>query len=157
MSPSRLASLVALVATAAALAACGSSSTGPTTTDARAAYAPLEARIVGVGADIGPAIEQAPKETDVVVATHFAALAARGRAQKAAIEALKVPADLTAERDALRDALAKGVGDLADIGTASTAHDDAAAQIAVEKLVADSKLIHSTRVAFEHALYKAAT
>lgn len=97
-------------------------------------------------------MNQASDETDAQLAAQFDALAARGRAQKAALDAVDVPDSLTAERNALRDALAKGTDDLTDIATASKASDAAAARTAAEKLVADSEQIRSARDAFETAL-----
>jgi hypothetical protein len=151
MTTSRIAPLAALGA-ALTLAACGSSSSGPSAADARAAYAPIKTQVVSLGTDIGTAIGEAPKETDAQLATQFDALSARGRKEKAALDALQLPDSVVAARNALRDALRKGTDDLSDIATAAKASDAAAARTAAEKLVADSEQIRTTRAAFEQAL-----
>lgn len=152
MQKTRIAAILAVLVTALSLTACGGGSDAPSLDDAQAAYTPVKAKIVSLGTDIGAAIGQAPKQTDAELATNFAALAERGRAQKAALDGLDVPDDAVAARNALRDALAKGTDDLSDIATASKASDAAAARTAAEKLVADSEQIRSTRSAFEAAL-----
>ncbi len=152
MTIRRLSSFAALVAVLA-LAACGSSkSSGPSAEDARTAYAPVKTQISKLGGDIGAAVQAASNETDAKLATQFAALTTRGRAQAAALGKLDLPASATDTRDALQDALRKGSDDLSDITTAARASDAAAAHAAAEKLVADSQQIETARAAFEKAL-----
>ncbi len=155
MTIRRLLPLAALLA-AAALIGCGSSgSSQPSASDAKAAYAPLRVQIVAIGGSIGAAITAANRETDVQLESAFSALAARGRAAVARLDSLKVPDSLVAKRDALRDAIDKGTGDLSDIATAARAHDAAAARTAAEQLVSDSQQIGTARAAFESALNSA--
>ncbi len=153
MTIRRLLPLAALLATAA-LIGCGGSSQ-PSAADAKTAYAPLRVQIVTIGGSIGAAITAASRETDVQLESAFSALAARGRAAVARLDSLKVPDSLVAKRDALRDAIDKGTGDLSDIATAARAHDAAAARTAAEQLVSDSQQIGTARAAFESALSSA--
>lgn len=152
MTIRRLLPLAALLATAA-LIGCGGSSQ-PSAADAKTAYAPLRVQIVTIGGSIGAAITAASR-TDVQLESAFSALAARGRAAVARLDSLKVPDSLVAKRDALRDAIDKGTGDLSDIATAARAHDAAAARTAAEQLVSDSQQIGTARAAFESALSSA--
>jgi len=155
MTIRRLLPLVALLATVA-LIGCGSSgSSQPSASDAKTAYAPLRVQIVAIGGSIGAVITAANRETDVQLESAFSALAARGRAAVARLDSLKVPDSLVAKRDALRDAIDKGTGDLSDIATAARAHDAAAARTAAEQLVSDSQQIGTARAAFESALNSA--
>ncbi len=152
MNPSRILPLAALVVAVFLTACGGGSSDAPTAADAKAAYAPVQTKIKGLGTDIGAAVAQASSATDAELATQFDALADRGRAQKAEIDAVEVPDSLVAERNALRDALDKGTDDLTDIATASKASDAAAARTAAEKLISDSEQIREARDAFGAAL-----
>jgi curli biogenesis system outer membrane secretion channel CsgG len=155
MTTDRLLPLAALAA-AVLIAGCGSSTTktttAPTANSAKAAYTPVQAQIKGLGTDIGAAITAAPKSTDAALAATFTGLATRARIEVTALDGLAVPAQLTAARNALRDAVEKGTGDLQDIATASRAHDATAARTAAEKLVADSEVIRTARAAFEQSL-----
>jgi hypothetical protein len=155
MTTRRLLPLAALVA-AVLIAGCGGSGTkttsAPSASAAQAAYVPVQTQIKSIGTDIGTAISGAPKATDAALTTQFSGLATRARTEVTAVDGLVVPAQVTATRTALRDALDKGAGDLQDIATASRAHDAAAARTAAEKLVADSEVIRSARAAFERSL-----
>jgi len=153
MTMRRLLPLAALLA-AIAIAGCGGSDQ-PSAADAQSAYKPLRTQIVALGGSIGDAITNAGRQTDVALASTFAALAARGRSAVARLDELDVPKDLVAERNALRDAIDKGTGDLSDIATAARAHDAAAARTAASQLVTDSEQIKQARDAFEQALDRA--
>jgi hypothetical protein len=155
MPTRRLLPLTALLA-AVALSGCGGGSGQPSAADAKAAYASARAQIVGLGGSIGAAIGAASRETDVQLASAFDALATRGRAAVATLDALRVPGSLAAKRDALRNALEKGVGDLVDIASAARASDASAARTAAEQLISDSRTIRQARAAFERALNDAA-
>lgn len=158
MTMRRLLPLAALLAAIALIGAgCGGgSSDQPSASDAQSAYASVRTQISTLGGSIGGAIGGASRETDVQLADAFAALAARGRAAVARLDDLEVPDDLVAKRDALRDAVDKGTGDLTDIATAARASDAAAARTAVQQLIADSQEIRDARAAFERALSDAA-
>ncbi len=154
MTMRRLLPLAALIA-ALALAACGGSGQ-PSAADAQSAYGPVRTQIVALGGSIGDAMSNASRQTDVALATTFAALVVRGHAAVARLDELDVPSDLVAERNALRDAIEQGTGDLSDIATAARAHDAAAARTAASQLVTDSEQIKQARDAFEKALDRAA-
>jgi hypothetical protein len=152
MRTRRIHRAAALLATAATLLGGGSTSDQPSTADAHAAYRPVRAQIVALGNAIGAAISAAGSETDVQLADAFAALAQRGQRAVGRLDALRVPSDLGAERDALRNALERGTGDLGDIATATRRHDAGAARAAVNELIRDSLTIRRARSAFEQAL-----
>jgi ABC-type enterochelin transport system substrate-binding protein len=155
MTMRRLLPLTALLA-AVALVGCGSSSDQPSASDAQSDYASVRTQIVGLGSSIGTAITSASRETDAQLASAFSALAVRGRAAVARLDAIDVPDSLTAKRDALRDAVERGVGDLRDIATAARDSDAAAARAAAAQLIADSQQIGTARASFERALDSAA-
>ncbi len=153
---SKLATLtVSLVLAAVPLAGCGSSSSGggsASPADARSAYAPVKTELSGLGDAIGNAVGGAAKQTDAALATQFGALATRGHAMVASLNALKLPSSLTTSAHALSDAVASGTSDLTAISSASKAHDKAAVSTAARKLFADSEKIASTRKTFEQQL-----
>lgn len=155
MTMRRLLPLAALLA-AFALAGCGGGSDQPSASDAQTAYSSVRTQLTGLGSSIGVAITAASRETDAQLAAAFSALAARGRAAVARLDELDVPDDLVAKRNALRDAVEKGTGDLSDIATAARASDAAAARTAAQQLIADSQQIREARAAFERALNDAA-
>lgn len=157
MTTRRLLPLAAPLAAVALIGAgCGSGSDQPSAADAQSAYSSVRTQITGLGTSIGTAINGASRETDVQLADAFAQLDARGEAAIARLDALEVPDDLKAKRQALSDALQKGTGDLADIARAARASDAAAARAAAQQLIADSQQIKDARAAFERALNDAA-
>jgi hypothetical protein len=157
MTIRRLLPLAAPLAAIALIGAgCGSSSDQPSAADAQTAYSSIRTQITGLGGSIGPAITDAGRETDVQLSDAFAQLNDRGQAAVARLDALDVPDDLKAKRQALSDALARGTADLADIARAARASDAAAARTAVQALIADSQQIRDARAAFERALNDAA-
>jgi hypothetical protein len=157
MTTRRLLPLAALLAAVVlAGAGCGGGSDQPSGADAQSAYGPIRTQISGLGDSIGEAISAASGETDVQLAAAFAQLDARGHAAVARLDALDVPDDLRAERQALGRALQQGTGDLADIASAARASDAAAARAAVQQLIADSQQIKDARAAFERSLNDAA-
>jgi len=145
----------AALAAAAAIAVAGCGGGGsdqPSAARARAAYAPIRAEIRALGTAIGTEIGNASRETDTQLAAAFDRLTARGRADVARLQALDVPSDLDAKRQALHDALRSGTQALADIAAAASASDAAAAGRAVRQLIADSQTIRDARASFESAL-----
>lgn len=152
MTIRRLLPLAALLA-AVLLIGCGSSdSDQPSASDAQSAYSSVRTQVMTLGSSIGTAITSASRETDAQLSSAFSALAAQGHAAVERLDALDVPDDLVAKRNALRDAIQTGTGDLSDIATAARASDAAAARTAAQQLIADSEQIRTARMQFEQAL-----
>jgi hypothetical protein len=157
MTIRRLLPLAAPLAAIALIGAgCGSSSDQPSAADAQTTYSSIRTRITELGDSIATAINGANSETDVQLASAFALLQASGEVAVARLDALDVPDDLKAKRQALSDALQNGTGDLADIARAARASDAAGARAAVQQLIADSQQIRDARAAFERSLNAAA-
>jgi Spy/CpxP family protein refolding chaperone len=157
MTTRRLLPAAIALATAALVAAgCGGGgSDQPSVADAQSAYQSIRTQVSNLGNAIGAEITNASRENDAQLSDAFDALQARGQAAVQRLQALDLPNDLTAKRDALRDALRRGTSDLHDIARAAGAHDAAAARDAVQQLIADSQTIRSARAAFENALAQA--
>jgi hypothetical protein len=154
----------ALVLAAGTLAGCGgsdSSTTATTTattltiTGASAAYAPIRVEIVGIGKDIGTAIEGARSSTDAQLADQFSALTVRVEGAVARLERLTVPASLRTALDQLQQALTIGAADLRAVATAARRHDAQAAKEAAQRLAGDSAGIRQARAAVEQQLHSA--
>jgi cytochrome c556 len=150
MTMRRLLPLAALLAAVAA-AGCGSSD-APSADDAKTAYQSVRTQLSELGTSIGGAIQGAGRSTDSQLSETFSSLKENGRDTVARLDDIKVPDSLDDERQALRDAVAKGTDDLADIATAAKASDAAAARTAAQQLVSDSQDIRDARVKFEQAL-----
>jgi hypothetical protein len=119
----------------------------------KAAYAPLNAQIVKIGADIATAVNGADKETDAQLAKQFAGLANRTSAASLKVGKLRgaTGAALTDQRK-LQLALAAGAGDLAKIYQAAVLHSASKAKAATIALFDDSKPIKSGRIALAKAV-----
>lgn len=150
--PATLLATVALIG-----AGCGgdSDSDQPSATDAQSAYESIRAQVSDLGGSIGEAIGNASNQDDAQLSAAFAQLQQRGQDAVERLRDLEVPDDLQDERDALREAVDQGSDSLADIARAARDHDAAAAQDAVQQLIADSQTIRQARAAFERALDEA--
>lgn len=148
-------SLIALLATAAAIGAGCGDSDEPSAEDAQAAYDSLQTRIENLGGAIGAELQAARNQTDAALERAFERLEQRGDAVVQQLRDLEVPDDLTDERNALRDAIERGTQDLGDIVTAVRESDPDAARQAAEDLVTDSQAISEARAEFEQALENA--
>ena len=154
-TPRLLPAAVLLAAAALIGGGCGGSSK-PSAADAQTAYSSIKTQISGFGESIGTAMRSASRETDVEFADAFAQLNVRGHAVVERLNALEVPDELKAQRQAFSEGLARSTADLADIASAARSSDAAAARAAVKQLIADSQQLGNARAAFERALNDAA-
>jgi len=147
--------LVAVLVAAAALSACGgtTTSTGPSTADYQKSFAPIDQRIKDIGNSVGDAVVNAKSKSTTELATEFAGLSAQVRTVAADLAALDAPDAIKAQQTALTSALGDAARSLRSISAAATAADARAAKAATVKLAAvDSPKIKQARLAIEKQL-----
>jgi hypothetical protein len=150
MRSPRLLSLLAVLATAA-LIGCGGDD-GTSADDARTAYESVQSRLQNLGQDVGRQLQAAQSQTNERLERAFDQLQQRADEATAQLRDLDVPDDLADERDALRDAVARGRDALGDVVDAVRGADAQAAGEAAQQLVEDSDAIRRAREQFEQAL-----
>lgn len=150
MRSPRLLPLLAVLATAA-LIGCGGDD-GPSAEDARSSYESVQSRLQNLGQDIGRELQDARNQTDARLERAFDQLQERADEAAEQLRDLDVPGDLADERDALRDAVARGADGLGELVDAVRNADAQAAGQAAQQLVQDSAAIRTAREQFERAL-----
>ncbi len=117
------------------------------------AFVPLNSTVKHVTADINRALVSSGKQTDLQAANTFAGLARRMAAVTIAVNKLRGSsgATLTAQRRLVL-ALATGATDLANVSSASHAHNTARTRTATLALIRDLGPIRTARIAFAKAL-----
>jgi hypothetical protein len=137
----RLILLVSL--TAALLAGCGGGSgdKGAFKKD----YTAVNDQLLRIGDTVGQALQNAPKTTDAMLAGEFSGFATQLDDVRRRVDALKPPADLRPQVDALSTAVAALSKDLRDIGHAANVHDTTKAREATQALIGDSRTARDAR------------
>ncbi len=130
--------LLVLISTVA-LAACGGSSSEDKTKDFAKQFEPINTQLLATGAALGQEIQTAQGKSNAEIATAFSALATKVGAQLTALKATTPPDDLQPTVDALEAGLASAQQDLTDIADGATANDVAKVRAATVKLLKDSQ------------------
>jgi hypothetical protein len=132
-----------LVAGVLAIAGCGSSSE-PSTSSFKKAFAAQKAKLKQLGTEVGSAVEGASKQSDNVLVGQFEGLASRATVLAGALGQLDAPAKYKSELATLQSAITQVAGALHSIEAAAAAHDAAAAKAGGEVLVADAQQVKSS-------------
>jgi len=133
--------VLALLALALALAACGESETDKFVDD----YTPLNDRLLKIGAELGDALEAVESQSDAALEKRFSALAKQLEDVNGEISALDTPADLQDEAKGLNTALDAATGDVEDIAKAAGAKDAEDAAAATLQLSSNAQKVNSAQ------------
>lgn len=135
----------------AALAACGGSSSNPSSSF-KSGYESTANQLKQVSIDIGKEIQQAPKQTDAEVSDAFRGLATRWRNHLSQLQTLKPPSNLAAEFNTVIRAASRAEADLNGIVAAARTHSASAAEQAAATLVGDVAAAKSASIAITDRL-----
>ncbi len=146
--------LLAALAAAIGLAACGGGDSAPTKAEYQEAFQPVNEEIKTLGQEVGDAIVNAKGKSDADLAAQFKDLATRTTTAATSVGELEPPDDeaIQKDQDALEAALNQGARDLTSIASAAEAGNAKTAAAAVAKLAADSDDIRKPRERIEQAL-----
>jgi hypothetical protein len=137
----RVQPLVLLLAAALLLGACGEDKAKTFRQDFR----PLNAKILGLGRDVGSAVTGASGKSDSQIQAEFAALAKRTGSLRTQVDDLDPPDDLKKDEDDLVAAMGDAQKSLNQISAAAKRHDPDAARRGTIQLVAASDDLRSSR------------
>jgi hypothetical protein len=139
-----------LILTVLALAGCGggsgttaSTSTEPSLSAFKTAFAAQKATLRALGTDVGSAVTGANHQTDAALFTQFQGLASRATALAGALGQLSPPSQYKSDLAALQSSITQVAGALHGIEAAAAAHDVSAAKAAADTLVADAQQVKS--------------
>ena len=135
------------------LLAVGASPAAAAAAPPKRAFVPLNTTVKHVTTDVNRALVSSSKQTDLQAAANFAVLARRMAAVTIAVNKLRGSsgATLTAQR-VLVLALATGATDLANVSSASRAHNTKKTRTATLALIRDLAPIRAARIRFAKAL-----
>jgi len=137
----RLGTLLALLALATPLAACGESEKDKYIDD----FKPLNDKLLAVGQDLGTAVDGAGKKSDAALATEFDALATRLEEVNNDIADLDTPPELEDEASALNTRIEATIGDIEDIAKAARQNDAEEAAAATVQLASDAQKVNAAQ------------
>jgi len=137
----RLAIPLAALALTMPVAACGESEKDKYIDD----FKPLNDTLLGLGQDLGGAVEGADTKSDTALAKEFAALAKRLEDVNKDIAALDTPADLEDEALTLNVRLDATISDLQNIAKAARNKDAEGAAAATVQLATDSQKVNTAQ------------
>jgi hypothetical protein len=131
---------------AVALVACGSSDSSSKSDDFAKAYKPLNAKLLGVGQDLGTAITGInAKTTDVQAAAQFEKVSTDLKNVGDEIAKLDPPSDLKDDVGSLTSEITAVDGSLDKIVAALKAHDDKVAGASTVTMLKQSKTLNTAQ------------
>lgn len=133
---------VAVMGLAIGVAACGSS--GPSTSDFKKQFSPLDAQTTQIGQQLTKTLQSAGSQNDAQLAAQLTPLATQLQGVNSKLRTLTPSSAVKSDFDQLRTELAQVGADLTGLAAAVRAHDAGTSRTDAQRLVTDGAVVKPT-------------